>query len=313
MLYKNSIDLSKGLKQEAMTLLSVDKQAVFNDIEMGVLENGMPFLTLTGVAKVCGVNTSVISRFVQDWETARFQTPRGRRVNEMLISMGYTQDTLYVKAQKDGREVYAFEEPVCMALLEYYALDAKNLQESTVYTYRTLARVGFRSYVYRALGYLTQAQRLGQWKHFHDRVDITKNSVPEGYFCVFREIASLLIPMITSGIPINEKIIPDLSVGKRWSKHWTENDMSVKFGARINYEHNFPDYYPQSKSNPQAAYAYPNAALGEFRDWLEQTYTKKLLPNYLSTKVQKKEVSISHVNQLMTALQLPQLPARKRA
>ena len=32
--------------------------------------------------------------------------------------------------------------------------------------------------------------------------------------------------------------------------------------VRRKYDHVYPDYCPQAKSNPQAAYAYPDAALG---------------------------------------------------
>lgn len=304
---QNNTDLVTTPKQDSIEFISVDKQAIFNNVEMGVLEDGMPFLTMRGISQVCGISHTGLSRFVQEWPTARFNTPRGKRINEMLLSMGYSGDNLYVHAIKDGKEVYAFPEPVCMALLEYYALDSKSPQESTVYTYRTLARIGFRSYIYKALGYLTQTQRLEQWKHFHDRVDLTKNSVPEGYFCVFREIASLLVPMITNGVPINEKIIPDISVGGQWSKYWKDNQLEQKYGARTTFEHNYPDYYPQSKSNPQDASAYPNEALGEFRNWFEQTYTKKKFPTYISNKIKRKEISAPHANQLMSALDLPPL------
>jgi hypothetical protein len=56
---------------------------------------------------------------------------------------------------------------------------------------------------------------------------------------------------------------------------------------RMKYEHSYPEYFPQSASNPQLPNCYPDEALGEFRKWMRETYLPKHLPNYIGTKVKQ--------------------------
>ena len=60
-----------------------------------------------------------------------------------------------------------------------------------------------------------------------------------------------------SGGSFDSSFVPDGSVGGVWANHWRDNDFNFKFGARMKWEHNYPDYFPQAKSNPQAAWCYP--------------------------------------------------------
>ncbi|MDP2680426.1 MAG: hypothetical protein Q8O85_17140, partial [Rhodoferax sp.] len=123
-----------------------------------------------------------------------------------------------------------------------------------------------------------------------------------GYFGVYGEIASMLVPMITAGVMVNDKLIPDISVGQMWSIHWKANNLDEKFGQRIRYEHNYPDYYPQAKSNPQEPFAYPDAALGEFKKWLREKYIVTKLPGYLTGKVKENVIPFSSAANAFLAL-----------
>ncbi len=126
---------------------------------------------------------------------------------------------------------------------------------------------------------------LESWRHFHDRVDMTHSTVPLGYFCVFQESFPMIVPMIRAGVDVSDRVIPDISVGMAWSKHWKDNDLALKHGEPVAYNHNYPDYYPQAASNPQRSHAYPDAALGEFRRWLHAAYTKNKLQKYVLGKL----------------------------
>ena len=55
-------------------------------------------------------------------------------------------------------------------------------------------------------------------------------------------------------------------------------------GARIEYEHNYPAYYPQAQSNPQKPWAYPDKALPAFRQWFRHEYLPTKYPKYVLTK-----------------------------
>ncbi len=60
--------------------------------------------------------------------------------------------------------------------------------------------------------------------------------------------------------------------------------MLEDYGSRVSYLYNYPDSFPQAKSNPQQAWAYPDEALAEFRRWARNTYFKQRLPKYLANK-----------------------------
>lgn len=107
-------------------------------------------------------------------------------------------------------------------------------------------------------------------------------------------------------------MVPDISVGKAWSKHWEDQGLSEKHGARIKYDHEYPDYYPQAKSNPQPSYAYPNEALGEFRSWLIRNYLADKFPAYLLGQTKKGTITHDVTNKAFETFTGKQLPAPKK-
>lgn len=282
------------------SLFHVEKQVEFNDVEMGVLESGIPYLTGRGLAKMCGVDNAGFHRLTTNWEEERIK-PRGRAIAKLLNESGYTESTLYLKAELNGVQINAFTEPVCIAMLEYYAFLADEKREQAINAFRTLARIKFREFVYEAVGYSPDHKILDSWKHFHDRIDITLYAVPDGYFSVFREIASMIVPMIRAGIMISDKVVPDISVGKSWSTFWNDNNLADEYGDRVKYDHEFPPYYPQSKSNPQPSFAYPDSALGIFRAWLREHYIANKFPSYLLGQAKKGSVTSIVANKAIEA------------
>lgn len=276
------------------SLFHVEKQAVINGIEMGVLENGVPYLTERGLAKMCGVDQKVLNRMSAGWAEEKHK-PRGKQIVGLLSQVGYDEPTLYLKSELNGTEINAYTEPVCLALLEYYAFLADDKRQDAVNAFRELARATFRGFIYQAVGYKPSHRGITSWQHFHDRINLTKNAAPRGYFIVFQEIASMIVPMIDAGVMISDKVLPDISVGISWAGHWDKNSLKDKYGASIRCEHEYPDYYPQAKSNPQTPRAYPVAALGEFREWLEDNYIAKQFPKYLGAKIRTGKLSKSTV------------------
>ena len=266
-------------------LFHVEKQVEINGIEMGVLESGIPYLTESGLARMCGIDRKVLNRLASNWLEERHR-PRGTKINELLLAARYTEDALFLRSENNGSPINAYSEPVCLALLEYYAFIADEPRQQAIEAFRSLARTTFRAFIYEAVGYSPEHRAIDSWKHFHDRVDMTLDAVPVGYFSVFREIASLIVPMIRANVIISDKVVPDISVGKAWSKFWRDNDLQ-KYGERIKYDHEYPLYYPQAKSNPQPSYAYPDAVLGIFRAWLRREYIVSKLPNYLTGQTKK--------------------------
>jgi len=291
-------------------LFHVEKQVEFDGVEMGVLENGIPYLSEAGLARMCGIDRKVLNRLATNWPEERFK-PRGKQIQQLLEAVGYDGDTLFLRSDHRGSPINAYTEPVCLALLEYYAFIAEEKRAEAIHAFRTMARTTFRVFIYKAVGYSPEQKALDSWKHFHDRIDITATAVPNGFFGVFHEVAAMIVPMIRAGVIVNDRVIPDISVGKAWSTHWTEKGYEGKFGQRCKYDHAYPDYYPQAKSNPQPSFAYPNAALGAFRDWLRETYIVNKLPTYLLGQSKKGTLPDETAQKVIASLSPDRLPGGK--
>lgn len=264
--------------------LGIEIQRDINGIEMGVLENGIPYLTQRGLANVTGVNRSVIQAITQEWESSYNSHILGRdRISffkEYLNSKGFNEPKLHLETIQHGTVHYAYPDIVCMAFLEYYAFESRADSATAVENYRRFAAYGLRKFIFDALSY-TPAD---SWKFYHDRVSLLKDSAPPGYFTVFQEITGLVVDLISSGLTVNHKTIPDISVGQAWAKYWTATNLESQYGKRTSYEHNYPDYYPQAASNPQTPSAYPDAALPLFRQWFRQVYLLTRFPQYILSK-----------------------------
>jgi hypothetical protein len=263
--------------------LGIEVERVVGGIEMGVLENGIPYLTQTGLAAMAGAARSTIFEITQEWQQAQSSGVwRGRMVwfQEYLSKTGFDEPSLYIEIMKDGSPHYAYPDMVCMAMVEYFAFEAQRTNETALSNFRSLARFGLQKFIYDALGYTPP----DKWKYHHDRVSILHGSAPDGYFIVFNEVSGLIIDLINADLTVNDKTIPDISVGRCWSDHWKNNKLEEIYGPRREYDHNYPDYYPQSRSNPQPAKAYPDKAIPEFRRWFRHEYLPTKFPKYILTK-----------------------------
>jgi hypothetical protein len=287
--------------QDQMEMFNVDTRVEIDGVEMGVLENGMPFLTESGLARMCGVDRKALNNLSTNWQVERSKK-RGVQIEKMLDEAKHFTNSLFLKSKLNGAEIRAYPEPVCMALLEYYAFIASPAREQAISAFRSLARTSFRSFIYGATGYSPEKKLLDSWRHFHDRMDLTLDAAPVGFFGVFNEISGMIVTLIRSGVIINDKVIPDISVGITWSNHWAKNNLEAEYGERIKYQHNYPDYYPQSQSNPQAPWAYPEESLGEFRKWFRKEYIATKFPAYILGQIGKKKITTESATKILNAL-----------
>lgn len=264
--------------------LGVEVQKDVNGIEMGVLENGIPYLTQRGLSEVTGIFRNAIQGITKEWEDHYDDVVIGKdRISffqQYLRSKGYNERKLHVETIQNGVVHFAYPDIVCMAFLEYYAFESKADSTKAIENYRRFAAYGLQRFIYDALNY-TPADK---WKFHHDRVSLLKDSAPIGYFTIFNEITGLVVDLINAELTVSHKTIPDISVGIAWGNYWKDNNLAEQFGARIDYEHNYPDYYPQAASNPQRPKAYPDAALPTFRQWFREDYLPTKFPKYILSK-----------------------------
>ncbi|KAB7696305.1 hypothetical protein [Plesiomonas shigelloides] len=285
------------MEQYRLQLSSVRHTAP-DGIEMGVMNNGTPYLGARGLATLCGVAPSVIITLVKDWETDLRFKPRGQAIERLIIEQGGDPAHLYIPITVDGKTYHAINDVNCMAILEYYAFDAQMPPEQAKQNYRNLAKLTLRTFIYERTGYSPEDSLPQYWKTYHER--ITLNELPSGYFSVFSEIANLIISGIRSGMPFDSKTMPDISVGIAWGKHWSCNNFDEKYGYRIKHLHNFPEDFPQK--DPMA-WIYPVDALGEFRRWMDDVYVAEKFGTYLTNKVKSGKLQHLDVSALIEAVQ----------
>ena len=143
--------------------IGIEVQRDVNGIEMGVLENGMPFLTQRGLAVVTGVARKELYEITQQWEDHYDDTvltkDRLSFIKEYLFKNGYTERKLYVETKKDGSPHYAYPDIVCMAVLEYYAFESKGNNDAALQNFRKLATYGLQKFIYEALNYTPEIGR----------------------------------------------------------------------------------------------------------------------------------------------------------
>jgi hypothetical protein len=264
--------------------LGIEVEKNVGGVEMGVLENGIPFLTQTGLATVSGAARATIFEISKEWED-RFADPiepKGRLAffKRYLFDNGYREPKLFIEIMKNGSPYNAYPEIVCMAVVEFFAFEAQRTNETALQNYRRFARYGLQRFIYDALQYTPP----DKWKYFNDRVSVLASAAPPDHFILFHETTGMVVDLINANLAVNDKTIPDISVGIHWGKYWTANDCDRKFGNRKKYEHSYPSYYPQTDSNPQTPWAYPDAALPLFRKWFRNEYLPTKFPRYILTK-----------------------------
>jgi len=271
--------------------LGIQKQVEIDGIGMGVLSDGTAFLTGRGIARLCGVAHSVIQDLSNEWISGQ-NFARVSNVKAILDAHDLPSSTPYLEIKQGNAAFFAYPDAVCLAILEYYAFDAGlNVKEQAQKNYRLLAGKALRDFIYKQVGFDPENHISAPWRQFHDRVSLTYDSVPAGYFGVFKEISDMIVTLGQAGLHIDSSFVPDISVGQAWAKHWQACALATKFGERQKFEHNYPAYFPQAESNPQEPWCYPEAALGEFKRWMRENYIGEgKFARYVEDKVAQKRL-----------------------
>lgn len=290
--------------------LEIVVEAEVNGVGMGVLGDGTPFLNLRGLARMCGIDPTTLVKLTTDWGQVPTKA-REQKIRAMIKAQGFDDTVFFHAVIKNGTIHHAVPAHVCMATLEYYAFEASASNPQAINSYRTLAKKGFTDFVYAQVGYNPDGKVSLAWQQFHDRVSLVANAVPAGYFSIYQEIAGMIVPMINSGVDVGPHIVPDISVGQRWAKHWKIESLEILFGERKQYLHDYPVYFPQALSNPQTPYCYPDEALGEFRKWFRKTYIEIHLPDYLQNQAKLGKVKPAIATKAIEAFKPKALPKPK--
>lgn len=282
--------------------LGIELNKDVNGVGMGVLSDGTPYLNQRGLAALCGVQNAHIGTISSQW--ADDDKPRIKSIQANLAKAGYTSRAAHIEINHGGQIHYCYPAEICLAILEYYAFDAGvNCQLQARDNYRVLAGSKLRELIYSQVGY--DPAHLKRFDKWHERIALNYQSAPKGFFHVFNEAHTVVYELITAGADIGSKNVVDISIGQHWSKHWTDDDLASVHGERCKYPHCYPESHPQSKSNPQESWCYPLAALGAYREWLQDVYIEGgKFSSYLKGKVSRGELAPS-VAQLAIAALIP--------
>lgn len=310
--FKLPISLQHEDETQGELAFELNGGAKIHSLGWGVLNDGTPFLTQRGLAVICGVENAHIGTISTQWCDA-LPKPRISKIRDILQKNGHFADETYRQVFVNGRSVYAYPEEISLAIIEYYAFDAGQFcQEEARDNFRILARMGFRDAIYKSVGYAPEGGLSTQWQPFLDRTSLNYNSAPDGYFSIFREIAELNVTLGQAGLFANDAVIPDISVGKAWSTHWTMNGLALCFGDRLEYKHFYPTYFPQSTSNPQTPWCYPEHALPAFRAWFRNQYLRGgKLSVYLEGQIKRGQIQAVEANRALAAYELKPLQASR--
>lgn len=296
----------KEISAQSSLPLEIERDGEFDGIGMGVLSDGTPYLNQRGLAALCGVMNAHIGTISSQWDEAD-QKPRIVAIKKILASAGYSAAKPHIEIIHNGRLHFCYPAEVCLSILEYYAIDAgANIQEEARKNFRLLAGSKLRELIYSRVGYdPTSSKRFDKW---HERIALNYQSAPRGFFHVFNEAHTVVYELIMAGADIGDKNVVDISIGQHWSKYWTDNNLDSKFGYRSRYPHRYPASHPQALSNPQDSWCYPLAALGHYREWLQDVYIEGgKFSTYLKGKVSKGDLAPSIAELAIGALRSAQI------
>lgn len=285
------------------------KEVEVEGVQMGVLNNGIPYLTMGGLARLCGVDPTAISRLTTDWISQR-QKPRGKKIDGILQGKGLRLTQLYWPINENGSDARAYPSSVCMAILEYYAFESDQTDRIVALkNYRALGDSALRRLIFLSVGIDPENPLRGAWQAFQDRLQLN-SQVPFGFFSVFSEMADLSLKMINSGFDFGPASVPDISVGTFWGKHWIGAKLDEKYGTRTKHPHVYPEWFPQHRAGPIDAWIYPDDALGEFRRWMQQSYLPTKFPAYIESKSKAGDIAQVDAAKLLSQVKRPELPKK---
>ena len=106
-----------------------------------------------------------------------------------------------------------------------------------------------------------------------------KTRIPNGYWCIFEQVANFCWKEEFRGVQLVEDALPDGGISRRWCRYARE-----VLGWDTDHLPTYPHRYPPGDTRGiQQANIYPNSWLGTFNDWFQCVYIPTYWPEYLKT------------------------------
>jgi hypothetical protein len=102
-----------GSEEQLSLALKIVIEKEVDGLEMGVLEDGTPYLSAAGVARLCGTAKSTILERAKEWKDG----DRAGRLPKFLVAKGFDRDSLYVPVRGMRGVEHAYADDVATLLL----------------------------------------------------------------------------------------------------------------------------------------------------------------------------------------------------
>ena len=137
---------TKAAPPEQLNLdLGIEVERNVAGIEMGVLENGIAYLTQSGLSEASGAGTATIFDLAAEWErTAGSEVidpaTRVGWLRTRLAEEGYREPRLFIEVQRNNSPHHAYPDVVCVAVIEYFAIEARQTNDTARRNLGAIAR-----------------------------------------------------------------------------------------------------------------------------------------------------------------------------
>ncbi|MHC6654901.1 hypothetical protein [Aeromonas salmonicida] len=261
-------------EQLRLPIVPIKHQEDESGFEMGVMSDGTPYLTASGLAYLCGVARSVIITLVKDWDEDR-SNPRDLAISELIGKYRGDKSSLYRPIVVKGTTYHAIPaDSVCMAVLEYYAFETRNPSELARQNFRDLASQSLRELIYQRTGY----KAAGVLPSHLSRYIKNREKIPYTHFSMLNEITlSLIAPLEEAGYTLPDNLVPDISEGRLFCA-WLRKHKGVEPKGFPRYQHEYND------GRVVDACLYPIELMEDFRRHFHEIWLREKAPDYFKQR-----------------------------
>ncbi|ELB2807297.1 hypothetical protein J4H27_01805 [Vibrio alginolyticus] len=260
--------------QLALPSVPLKHQTEANGFEMGVMSDGTPYLTASGLAYICGTARSNIITLVNDWQNQRLH-PRGRIISQIIErNGGNPSKDLHIPIKVRGKTHHAVPHDICMAVLEYYAFESRSEADVARDNFRNLASQSLKEFIYKRTGY----KGTGALPRHLERYTKNRAKIPYTHFSMLNEITlNLIAPLEEAGYTLPESLVPDISEGRLFCD-WLRKNRGVEPKEFPDYEHEYPD------GRVVQARLYPTEYLEDFRRHFHEVWLNEKAAKYFGDR-----------------------------
>jgi hypothetical protein len=147
--------------------------------EMGILDDGCPYLTVSGLAVLCDVDRKAIESLTNNWDAER-TSGSGKWLFEQLKANGRTGNSLRIENLRECFTDHIFDSATCVSILNYCIRKCGDRgQQGAGRKFQMLTSVSLEERIHAYTGFDPVAHALGPWMYDSGGVDLF-DSMPCG-------------------------------------------------------------------------------------------------------------------------------------